>query len=363
MPDPASGDKACLHQPRRNIVVANHRVMSGMRATGQLHLGHYLGVLTNWIKLQQTYDCYFAVADWHMLTTGASKTEALRDNTREIVLDWLSAGVDPNKATIYVQSAVLETAELYLLLGMITPVNWMQRDPTLKDMIRDLQMAEDTVGFGLLGYPALQTADILGVRGDMVPVGRDQVAHIEISRDMARRFNHMYGEDFFPEPRPLLTETPSVFGVDGRKMSKSYGNDIKLADSPEQVQKKIMTSVTDPARIKKTDFGHPEVCAVYAMWEMLGPEHAPRVAELCRKAELGCVNDKKDLAAHLNGLLAPIQERRRELANDPDMLDDIMASGNQKARATTRETVDRVRELMKLNRFTESGKPIFPVTT
>jgi tryptophanyl-tRNA synthetase len=330
-----------------------------MRATGQLHLGHYLGVLTNWIKLQQTYDCFFAVADWHMLTTGYAKTEDTRSNTREIVLDWLAAGVDPNKATIYVQSAVLETAELHLLLSMITPVNWMQRDPTLKDMIRDLKMAEDTVGYGLLGYPCLQTADILGVMGNLVPVGKDQVAHIEISRDMAKRFNHIYDTDFFPEPQPLLTETPLVLGVDGRKMSKSYGNDIKLADTPEQVQAKVMTAVTDPARIKKTDFGHPEVCAIYAMWEMLGKEKAPEVADLCRKAEIGCVQDKRALAAHLNEILAPIQARRAELSKDTGLFEDIIASGNQKARAVTRETVDRVREIMKLNRFTESGKPIF----
>ena len=339
--------------------MAQHRIMSGMRATGQLHIGHYLGVLKNWIRLQHEYDCYFAVADWHMLTTGSDKTDPLRDNTRDIVLDWLAAGVDPNKATIYVQSAVLETAELFLLLSMITPVNWMQRDPTLKDMIRDLKMAEDTVGHGLLGYPALQTADILGVLGDLVPVGRDQVAHIEISRDIARRFNHLYGVDYFPEPRPLLTDTPVVVGVDGRKMSKSYGNDIKLADSPEQVQAKIMASVTDPARIKKTDFGHPEVCAVYAMWEMLGREKAPEVAELCRKAEIGCVQDKKALAAHINEILAPMQARRAELATNPGMLEDIIAQGNAKARATTRETVERVREIMKLNRFSESGKPVF----
>lgn len=339
--------------------MAKDRVMSGMRATGQLHLGHYLGVLTNWIKLQQTYDCYFMVADWHMLTTGYADTSNTRANTREILLDWLSAGVDPNKATIYVQSAVLETAELHLLLSMVTPVNWMQRDPTLKDMLRDLKMTEDTIGLGLLNYPNLQTADILGVMGTLVPVGKDQVAHIEISRDQARRFNHLYETDFFPEPRPLLTETPMVLGVDGRKMSKSYGNDIKLADSAEQVSQKVMQAVTDPARIKKTDFGHPEVCAIYAMWEMLGKEKAPEVADLCRKAEIGCVQDKRALAAHLNELLAPLQARRAELATNTGMLEDILHQGNQKARQVTRETVEQVRETMKLNRFTESGKPIF----
>jgi tryptophanyl-tRNA synthetase len=330
-----------------------------MRATGQLHLGHFLGVLTNWIELQAQYDCYFAIADWHMLTTGYGNTDGLRTNTREILLDWLAAGVDAEKATIYIQSSIPETAELHLLMSMITPVNWMQRDPTLKEMMRDLKMAEDTVGLGLLSYPTLQTSDIIGVRADLVPVGRDQVAHIEISRDQARRFNHLYGEELFPEPRPLLTETPSVLGLDGRKMSKSYGNDIKLADTAEQVTAKVMSAITDPARIKKTDFGHPEVCAVYAMWEMLGREKAPEVADLCRKAELGCVADKRALAAHINEFLAPIQARRAELATHPGMLEDILESGNRKARAATRETVERVRDLMKLNRYTESGKPVF----
>lgn len=332
--------------------MAKNRVMSGMRATGQLHLGHHLGVLVNWLKLQEDYDCFFSVADWHMLTTGASRTENLRENTRQILLDWLAAGVDPEKATIYVQSSVLETAELHLLLSMITPVNWLQRDPTLKDMIRDLQMAEDTVGYGLLGYPALMTADILGIRADMVPIGEDQLAHLEISRDIVRRFNHMYGTELFPEPRPLLTETPLVIGLDGRKMSKSYNNDLKLADTAEQVSTKVMTMVTDPARIKKTDFGHPEVCSVYGMWEMIQAPEAPEIAEVCRKAEIGCVQCKRQLAGKINEYLEPMRTRRRELETQPGMLDEIVAAGNAKARAETQSTLEQVREAMHLNTFT-----------
>lgn len=332
--------------------MAKERVMSGMRATGQLHLGHYLGVLVNWLRLQESYDCYFAVADWHMLTTKATQTENLRENTRDILLDWLSAGIDPNKATIYVQSSVLETAELHLLLSMITPVNWLQRDPTLKDMIRELHLAEDTVGYGLLGYPALQTADILAVLGQLVPVGEDQLAHLEISRDIARRFNHLYETELFPEPRGLLTEFPVVIGTDGRKMSKSYGNDIKLADPPEVVSQKVMTMVTDPARIRKTDLGHPEVCTVYGFWETIAPAKSPEIATQCRKAEIGCVACKRGLAEEVNGFLAPMRERRAELEQEKHLLDDIIREGNDKARAETRATMARVREAMNLNVFT-----------
>jgi tryptophanyl-tRNA synthetase len=336
----------------KDLIVATNRVMSGMRATGQLHIGHYLGVLTNWLKLQDAYECFFAVADWHMLTTGYQKTEGLRENTRQILLDWLAAGIDPNKATIYVQSFVPETAELYLLLSMITPVNWLQRDPTLKEMVHNLHLAEDTVSHGLLGYPALQAADILGVMGQLVPVGEDQLAHLEISRDIARRFNHMFGTEggfCFPEPRPLLTETPVVIGLDGRKMSKSYGNDIKLADTADDVQKKVMTMVTDPARIKKTDLGHPEVCTVYGGYEMIKSPLAPEVALACRRAEIGCVQCKRQFASELNRTLAPIQERRRAFETKPSELDEILHAGSAKARAATRQTVEQVREAMHLN--------------
>jgi tryptophanyl-tRNA synthetase len=330
--------------------MAKKRVMSGMRTTGTLHLGHYLGVLVNWVRMQDEYDCFFAAADWHMLTTGLGKTEGIRANTRSIVLDWLAAGVDPNKATIYVQSAVLETAELHLLLSMLSPVNWMQRDPTLKEMVRELHMAEDTVSYGLLGYPCLMTADILGVRGELVPVGADQEAHLEISRDLARRFNSQFGVDLFPEPRPLFTETPVVFGLDGRKMSKSYGNDVKLGDATEPLTKKVMSTVTDPARMRKDDPGHPEVCAIYTGWETYAPAKAPEIAALCRAGAIGCVQCKRNLAGEIDALLEPMRERREAFARDPGTLDDIVAAGNARARQVTRETMERVREAMHLNR-------------
>lgn len=331
--------------------MAKKRVMSGMRTTGTLHIGHYLGVLVNWTRMQEEYDCYFAAADWHMLTTGLGKTEGIRDNTRAIVLDWLSAGVDPKKSTIYVQSAILETAELHLLLSMVSPVNWMQRDPTLKEMVRELHLAEDSVSYGLLGYPCLQTADILGVLGELVPVGEDQVAHLELSRDIARRFNHQFEVDLFPEPKPLLTEMPVVFGLDGRKMSKSYGNDVKLGDPAEDVTKKVMSTITDPARLRKDDPGHPEVCAIYTGWETYAKPKAPEVATLCRTGSIGCVQCKRNLAGEINALLEPMRERRAELATDKGLLDDILAEGNARAREATRETMEKVREAMHLNRF------------
>jgi tryptophanyl-tRNA synthetase len=347
---------ACPSGWERKFNVAKNRVMSGMRTTGQLHLGHYLGVLTNWLALQETYDCYFMAADWHMLTTGFAKTEGLRDNTKQMLLDWLSVGIEPNKVTLYVQSSVLETAELNLILGMITPVNWLQRDPTLKEMVRELHLAEDSVSFGLLGYPALMSADILGVNGDLVPVGEDQMAHLEISRDIARRFNRLFEKDVFVDPRPLLTQTPVVLGLDGRKMSKSYGNDIKLADGPEAVKAKIMTAITDPARIRKTDPGHPDVCAIYGLWESAVPARAPEIASVCRKAEIGCVQCKQQLAVGLNDLLAPIQERRRALESDQDALEAILQDGNAKARRATQETLEMVHDAMHLNRYAESPR-------
>lgn len=331
------------------VALAKQRVMSGMRATGTLHVGHYLGVLVNWVRMQAEYDCYFAVADWHMLTTGFAKTEGLRENTRAILLDWLAAGVDPEAATIFVQSSVPETAELHLLLSMITPVNWLQRDPTLKETVRELKLAEDTVSYGLLGYPELMTADILVLRGQLVPVGEDQLAHLEISRDIARRFNHLFGTELFPEPRGLLTETPVVIGLDGRKMSKSYANDLKLGDSAEAVEAKIRTAVTDPARIRRTDPGHPDVCAVYGLWETLAPERGPEIAEACRKATIGCVACKKELAAAVNARFEPLRERRARYAENPGALDEVLAHGAGKARAAAKETMTAVREAMRLN--------------
>ncbi len=322
--------------------------MSGMRPTGQLHLGHWLGVLVNWERLQHDYDCFFMVADWHALTTQAERDD-LRANTREVLLDWLAAGIDPEQSTMYVQSAIPEIAELNLLFSMITPVNWCQRNPTVKEQASELQIGEDTISMGLLAYPMLQSADILTFKGSLVPVGKDQLPHIEITRDIARRFNHMFGVELFPESQGLLTEAAALPGTDGRKMSKSYGNDIKLADPAEVVQQKVMTMVTDPGRQRRNDPGYPEICTVYAYYQVLAQHLAPQVAEECRSATIGCVQDKRRLAEVLDGVLAPIRERRAHFASQPALLDEIIAEGNRKARAVARETLAEVREAMHLN--------------
>lgn len=328
--------------------MSKQRIMSGMRPTGQLHLGHWLGVLVNWERLQSEYDCFFMVADWHALTTGYEHTDQLRENTREVLLDWLAVGIDPERCTLYVQSAVPEIAELNLLLSMITPVNWLQRNPTVKEQASELHLAEDTMSAGLLGYPMLQSADIMAFKGERVPVGKDQLPHIEISRDIARRFNHLYGE-IFPEPKGLLTESPALSGTDGRKMSKSYHNDIKLADSAELVQEKVMKMVTDPGRQRRQDPGYPEICTVFSYYNVLAPLMAPQVADECRSAAIGCVQDKKRLAEVLSDILAPVRARRAEFAQQPGLLEEIVRAGNRKARQVASETLAEVREAMKLN--------------
>jgi tryptophanyl-tRNA synthetase len=330
--------------------MAKKRVMSGMRPTGALHLGHYLGVLRNWVRLQDEYDCYFAIVDWHALTTGFQDTSRVKQNIDEVLLDWLAAGVDPEKATIYVQSAVPEIAELSLLLGMITPMNWLTRNPTVKEQISDLHLDEERVGYGLMGYPVLQSADILMFLGDLVPVGKDQLPHLELSRDIARRFNHLYGE-VFPEPQALLAESPLIIGTDGRKMSKSYGNVINMGASTEEIRERVMGMITDPARQRRNDPGHPEVCTLFANWQMLGVPVIEEVARTCRLGTLGCVDDKKQLAAYLDEVLGPMRERRRQYSEQPDLLARVLARGNERARRVARETIHRVRAAMQLPDF------------
>ncbi|MEB3298205.1 MAG: tryptophan--tRNA ligase [Candidatus Sericytochromatia bacterium] len=337
--------------------MAKIRIMSGMRPTGTLHLGHLVGVLRNWVQLQDTYDCYFSIVDWHALTTGAADTSSLRRNVREVLLDWLAAGVDPARCTLYVQSAVPEIAELALLFGMMTPLTWLQRNPTVKEQIHDLGLDEERVGYGLLGYPILQAADILAFRGARVPVGRDQLPHLELSRDIARRFNHLYGE-YFPEPEGLLSDTPLIVGTDGRKMSKSYGNDLRMAAPAEELARQVMSMVTDPGRQRRDDPGYPEVCTVHAYWRALAPERCPEVEQGCRAGTLGCVADKKALAETVEALLAPMRDRREVLAADPGRLDDILAEGNRRARTEARRTLEEVRELMRLPRFDDEGRPL-----
>ncbi len=324
------------------------RILSGMRPSGKLHLGHYHGVLENWLELQRDHDCYFFVADWHALTTEYSDPSGLRDNIIEMVIDWLSVGIDPERSVIFLQSGVKEHAELFVLLAMITPLGWLERNPTYKEQLSELK-DKDLHTFGFLGYPVLQTADIIVYRAEKVPVGIDQAPHIELAREITRRFNYLYG-DTFPEPQTLLTESPKVLGTDGRKMSKSYNNAIYLDDPPEVVDKKIRTMVTDTARMKRRDPGNPDVCPVYISFHSLYSDEETRrwVREGCTTAGIGCIECKRSVIPNVIERLAPIQERRRELVKDPDRVRAVLDRDTAKARAVAQETMEMVRRAMGL---------------
>jgi len=323
------------------------RVLSGMQASGKLHLGNLVGALSNWVKLQDQYDCFYFVADWHALTTGYEDPSSIKESTKDILINFLAAGLDPEKCTIFLQSRVLEHAELHLLLSMITPIGWLERVPTYKEKQEELR-DRDLSTYGFLGYPLLQTADIIIYRAKYVPVGIDQVPHLEISREIARRFNYLYKE-IFPEPEALLTEFPKLVGVDGRKMSKSYDNAIFLSDSPEDVERKIMTMVTDPARVRRTDPGNPERSPVYQLHKIFSSiEEVEEVGVGCATAGIGCIDCKKILLKNIFRVLEPIWKKRNELINNPDILSDIVKSGSEKAKKTVRETMQLVREAMGL---------------
>ena len=323
--------------------MSKSRLLSGMQPTGLLHLGNLEGALANWVRLQDEYDAFFFIADWHALTTLYNQTELIKKYTREVAIDFLAAGLDPNKCAIFVQSDVKEHAELQLLLSMVTPVSWLERVPTYKEKQEQLHI--ESASFGLLGYPVLQAADILIYKANAVPVGRDQLPHLELSREIGRRFNYIYG-DVFPECEAKLTEAAAMPGIDGRKMSKSYGNAIYLADTPEETIAKVRMMYTDPTKIRKTDPGHPEGCAVFAM---LGVYGKADFHEDCEAGRIGCVECKMRLANYLNTRLAPIRERRVELEQNPSELDDILAAGAEKARKVARETMAEVRKAMNLD--------------
>lgn len=326
-------------------------IMSGMRPTHSLHIGHYLGVIVNWLKFQNTYDSYFSIVDWHALTTKYQDSKMIKNNILEVALDWLASGIDPEQATIYVQSGVPEIAEIHLLLSMITPQNWVERDPTLKDMVRLLAAKEedamDKATYGLLGYPVLMTADILAFKAELVPVGKDQEAHLQFARDVVRRFNSTYGVEFFHEPKPEFTEIPVVKGIDGQKMSKSYSNDIKLSDTAEDTTKKVMQMITDRTRISKSDPGHTDLCEVpWPMYQIFGKDILPTVKEECETALIGCVDCKKRLAVKMNDYFAPIREKREKLAKDPESVYKILEYGNKKARKIAKLTLDEMMDVM-----------------
>ena len=329
------------------------KIVSGMRPTGKLHLGHYLGVIDNWVKLQNDYDCYFFIADWHALTTKYDKTENMIDDVRNVAMDWLASGIDPEKSTIYVQSLVPETAELHIYLSMITPQNWVERDPTLKDMAKILKSKEGIgtqVNYGLMGYPVLMTADILTFNAEFVPVGIDQVAHVELTRDIARRFNHIYKTEFFNEPQPKLNNCSLICGLDGNKMGKSFNNDIKISDTEEITAKKVMTAITDRSRLRKDDLGHPDECEVaFKYWKIFGTEdEIATVREECEKGLRGCAQCKRELGAKINARFAEIREKRAYYEAHPEIVDKIIRDGSEKARVEAQKVLKEVRSIIKM---------------
>ncbi len=306
------------------------RVLSGIQPTGRLHLGNLIGAVENWVRLQDQYECFFFIADLHALTTAYAETGNLKSDIHELAIDLLSAGIAPEKAVLFRQSDVPEHAELHLLFSMITPLPWLERVPTYKSKVDELK-EKDLGTYGFLGYPVLQAADILIYKAELVPVGEDQLPHLELTREIARRFNYLY-HDIFPLPKDVLTQFPTQPGTDGRKMSKSYNNTIAISDPPEVIRKKVSIMVTDPARIRRDDPGHPDVCPVHRFYKIFGKELAGKVAEECREAKRGCVECKKELAQLLIDYLAPIHRQRSELEKDPATVARILALGAERAR-------------------------------
>lgn len=321
------------------------RLVTGIRPTGYLHLGHLEGMLKTTVNLQEEYECFPFIADWHSLTDHLD-TEHLQEYILNVAIDWLSAGIDPEKSVLFVQSHVPEHAELEVLLSMVTPVPWLERCPTYKDKVQDLEEKE-SASLGLLAYPVLQAADIIMYKGEVVPVGEDQLPHLEISREVVRRFNNFYSE-VFPEPKAILAEIPNLPGLDGRKMSKSYGNCIYLRDNPEEIKKKVMSMVTDPARVRRNDPGHPEVCSVFAYHKIFNPEEVSQIEVDCRAGTIGCVECKKNLAEKLAQTLEPFHEIRNKWASKPEAVKEILIEGSKKAGKIAKQTMDEVRTAMRL---------------
>ena len=323
------------------------RILSGMRPTGPLHLGNYMGALENWVRLQDSYTCFFTIVDWHSLTTDYADPSEVRANVLEVATDWLAAGLDPARSRLFIQSLVPEHAELHLLLSMIVPVPWLERVPSYKEQQQQIE-GKDLSTYGFLGYPLLQSADIMIYKAEAVPVGEDQAPHIELTREVVRRFNNLY-RPVFPEPKTLLTEVPRVPGTDGRKMSKSYGNAVFLKDAPEAVRLKLKTMVTDPARKRRTDPGDPEVCPVFDLHKAFSPaETQAWSAEGCRTAGIGCLDCKGRLTDHLLHRLEDIHARRPEYASRPDTVWDVLKEGSGRARDVARATMDEVRQALEI---------------
>jgi tryptophanyl-tRNA synthetase len=340
------------------LTKTRQRVLSGMRSTGKLHLGNYVGALANWVGMQDKYECFFFIADWHALTTDYADTSRIKENSLEVALDWLAAGLDPEKSVMFIQSHVPAHAELHLLFSMITPLGWLERVPTYKEQRENIK-DKDLGTYGFLGYPVLQAADILIYKADFVPVGEDQVAHVELTREIARRFNGFYGwgTPVFPEPKALLTPSPRLPGTDGRKMSKSYGNAIMLTDPEPVVRQKLKTMVTDPARVKRSDPGDPDKCPVGDLHKIFSSkETMAKVYEGCRSAGIGCIECKSWAADALVQLLSPMQERRKKYEENPRHAWDILEAGAAKARQVAAKTMDDVRASMGMSLEYEGPK-------
>lgn len=327
--------------------MAKKRILSGMRPTGPLHLGNLHGALANWKSMQDDYDCFFFIADWHALTSDYDMTSPIEGYIIDIFMDWLSVGLSPDKCTLFVQSHIREHAELFLLLSMITPLPWLERNPTYKEQIEQLKN-KDLSTFGFLGYPVLQAADIIIYKANGVPVGIDQAPHVELTREIARRFNHFYG-DIFPIPETILTETPKILGIDRRKMSKSYNNAIFLSDSPQEIRDKVGQMITDPQRARRTDPGNPDVCNVFSFHRLYSDQQAvQRIDKECRNAKTGCVECKQMMAKNLIKVLEPMRERRAYYEAHPDTVDAIIRNGDERARAVACETMEQARAAIKI---------------
>ena len=330
------------------------RVVSGVRPTGRLHLGNYLGTLKNWVDIQNKaqYDCFYFVADFHSLTTSYNDPETIGDNLLDVFIELLSIGIEPEKSTLFLQSAIKEHCELFLLFSMITPLSWLERNPTVKEMIRDYDIKEN-VNFGLLGYPVLQAADITLYKGNYVPIGKDQLPHLELTREIVRRFNHIYGY-FFPEPEALLTDVPYLPGLDGRKMSKTLGNIISITATDSEIWDSVKNAITDPGRVYRTDKGHPDICNIFKYYEVFSREKVPEIRKNCEEASIGCTDCKKLLAEELSSLIKPIREKRVEIIEKnkkEGFLKDVIFDGIKKAEAVAKETILEIMERFHMRLF------------
>ena len=363
--DQASSRTSTL-EPKPMTSATRQRILSGMRSTGKLHLGNYVGALANWVKLQETYDSFFFIADWHALTSDYADTSRIKQNSIEVMLDYLAAGLDPQKCTMFIQSHVPQHAELHLLLSMITPLGWLERVPTYKEQQQNIR-DKDLNTYGFLGYPLLQSADIMIYQAHFVPVGEDQVPHIEITREIARRFNGFYtrlikpGDPdprrtyVFPEPQALLTPSPKLPGTDGRKMSKSYGNSILMSDPEPVVRQKLKTMVTDPARVRRTDPGNPDVCPVGDVHKIFSSKDMlQKVYAGCRSAGIGCIECKGWAADALVSVLNPMQQRRRHYEQNPREVWEVLEDGANRASHAAEATMEEVRAAMKMSKHYEA---------